>query len=80
MDRPRPLHWIVLIALVATWGSAFAALKTAVGELPPVWVGRRAALGRGDHAGRCDGDLARAAAADPPAALNASWLWYAAWG
>lgn len=36
--RPRLLDWIMLAALVATWGSAFAALKTAVEAWPPVWV------------------------------------------
>lgn len=31
------LDWLVLAALVVAWGSAFAALKIAVAEIPPVW-------------------------------------------
>jgi drug/metabolite transporter (DMT)-like permease len=30
--------WLVLAALVVTWGSAFAALKIAVVEIPPAWM------------------------------------------
>jgi drug/metabolite transporter (DMT)-like permease len=38
MNRARLLDWTVLVGLVIVWGSAFAALKTAVGALPPAWV------------------------------------------
>lgn len=31
------IDWLVLAALVVAWGSAFAALKIAVAEIPPVW-------------------------------------------
>jgi drug/metabolite transporter (DMT)-like permease len=38
MSRDRLFDWTVLFVLVVVWGSAFAALKTAVGALEPVWV------------------------------------------
>ncbi|RYF93559.1 MAG: DMT family transporter [Caulobacteraceae bacterium] len=31
------VDWLVLAALVVAWGSAFAALKIAVAEIPPAW-------------------------------------------
>lgn len=35
---PAPtVDWLVLAALVIAWGSAFAALKIAVAEIPPAW-------------------------------------------
>lgn len=37
MTRPKPIDWLVLAALVVTWGSAFAALKIAVAHIPPFW-------------------------------------------
>lgn len=37
MNRPRPLDWLVLAALVIAWGSAFGALKMAVAEVTPAW-------------------------------------------
>ncbi len=37
MTRPKPIDWLVLTALVVTWGSAFAALKIAVAHIPPFW-------------------------------------------
>jgi drug/metabolite transporter (DMT)-like permease len=37
-DSQNPkIDWLVLAALVIAWGSAFAALKIAVAEIPPVW-------------------------------------------
>ncbi len=32
------IDWLVLAALVVTWGSAFAALKIVVAEIPPAWT------------------------------------------
>ncbi len=37
MTRPARIDWIVLGALVVTWGSAFAALKIAVEYIHPLW-------------------------------------------
>ena len=37
MTRPKPIDWLVLAALVITWGSSFAALKIAVAFIPPFW-------------------------------------------
>ena len=37
MSRPARIDWIVLGALVVTWGSAFAALKIAVEHIHPLW-------------------------------------------
>ncbi len=37
MTRPRPTDWLVLAALVVTWGSAFALLKIAVAHIAPLW-------------------------------------------
>lgn len=37
MPRPKPIDWLVLVALVVMWGSAFAALKIAVAEISPAW-------------------------------------------
>ena len=39
MSAPRPLsHWLLLLALVAMWGTSFLANKIAVSELPPLAV------------------------------------------
>lgn len=39
MSAPRPLsHWLLLLALVAMWGTSFLANKIAVGALPPLAV------------------------------------------
>lgn len=34
---PGWIDWLVMGALIATWGSAYALLKIAVHEIPPVW-------------------------------------------
>lgn len=36
--RGARLDWLILFTLVAIWGSAFAALKIAVHEIPPAWI------------------------------------------
>lgn len=36
-DGEAKIDWLVLAALVIAWGSAFAALKIAVSEIPPAW-------------------------------------------
>ena len=36
--RGARLDWIILFTLVAIWGSAFAALKVTVHEIPPAWI------------------------------------------
>lgn len=37
MDRGKALDWLVLAALVAIWGSGFAALKVATAHIDPLW-------------------------------------------
>ena len=38
MSARRPLDWLLLIVLVALWGSAFMLIKIAVASLPPLIV------------------------------------------
>jgi drug/metabolite transporter (DMT)-like permease len=72
MIRARLLDWIVLIALVATWGSAFAALKTAVGELAPSWV----VVGRLWIGALTLGALMLLKRQGVPQLRNPAWPWY----
>jgi drug/metabolite transporter (DMT)-like permease len=37
MERGRAFDWLVLAALVAIWGSGFAALKIATAHIDPLW-------------------------------------------
>ena len=38
MARPKPLDWLMLLALTVMWGSAFLMTKVAVESLPPSLV------------------------------------------
>lgn len=70
------LDWGVLLALVIVWGSAFAAVKTAVAELAPAWVvAARLWLGAATLAVMMIFQRER-----PPAISNPAWRWYAAIG
>jgi drug/metabolite transporter (DMT)-like permease len=38
MSAGKQLDWVILLALVAVWGSAFAGLKIAAHEIAPAWI------------------------------------------